>query len=102
MDEAQHAERRAWEVISDLCKLHSWSLYSSIYEVTEVRSELSSLLSTGPAALKVPPPPRNPWGRPGKGSNAQKRKGEQGRAKGASGGKSSSLANGFLSSTSTT
>ena len=72
MEEAQQADKRAWEVIADLCNLHQWTLDNALYEVTEVRSELSALLAPRPALPKLPPAPHlnNPFrarGRGGKG-----------------------------------
>ena len=55
MEEAQQADKRAWEVISDLCNLHQWTLDNAIYEVTEVGS--SALLSPRPVMPKLPPAP---------------------------------------------
>ena len=72
MEEAQQADKRAWEVIADLCNLHQWTLDNALYEVTEVRSELSALLAPRPALPKLPPAPHlnSPFrarGRGGKG-----------------------------------
>ena len=73
MEEAQQADKRAWEVIAELCNLHQWTLDNALYEVTEVRSELvSALLAPRPAMPKLPPAPHlnSPFrarGRGGKG-----------------------------------
>ena len=80
MEEAQQADKRAWEVISDFCNLHQWPLDNAIYEVTEVRSELSALLAPRPAMPKPPPQPHlnTPFrarGRGGKGRSGKDGKG---------------------------
>ena len=78
MEEAQQADKRAREVISDLCNLHQWTLDNAIYEVSEVRSELSALLAPRPAMPKPPPQPHlnTPFrarGRQGKGRSGKDR-----------------------------
>ena len=69
MEEAQQADKRAWEVISDLCNLHQWSLDNAVYEVTEPKL---------PPAPHPGLPPRG-RGRGGKG------RGKEGRGKSSSG-----------------
>ena len=103
MEEAQQADKRAWEVISDLCNLHQWTLDNAIYEVTEVRSELSSLLAPRPAMPKLPPAPHfntplRARGRGGKGRGGRDSKGKAASGKG-HGNKSSTVPGGKWLST---
>ena len=84
MDEAQQADKRAWEVIADLCNLHQRTLDKAIYEGTEVRSELSALLAPRPAMPKAPAPPLTGFPHQGRG-RGNKGKGKEGRGKSSSG-----------------
>ena len=46
--EAQAADKRCWELISDLVNQHSWKLDDALRELSEVRSDMSSLLAPRP------------------------------------------------------
>ena len=46
--EAQAADKRCWELISDLVNQHSWKLDDALHELSEVRSDMSSLLAPRP------------------------------------------------------
>ena len=46
--EAQAADKRCWELISDLVNQHNWKLDDALYEVCEVGSDMSSLLAPRP------------------------------------------------------
>ncbi|CAE7466489.1 unnamed protein product, partial [Symbiodinium sp. KB8] len=50
--EAQAADKRAWEILSDLVNQHSWKLDDALHEVSEVRSDLASLLAPRPHVSK--------------------------------------------------
>ena len=47
--EAQSADKRCWELIAELVNLHNWKLDDALHELSEVRSDMSSLL--GPTRL---------------------------------------------------
>ncbi|CAE7304798.1 unnamed protein product [Symbiodinium sp. KB8] len=50
--EAQAADKRSWEILSDLVNQHSWKLDDALHEVSEVRSDLASLLAPRPHVSK--------------------------------------------------
>ena len=50
--EAQAADKRAWEILSDLVNQHAWKLDDALHEVSEVRSDLASLLAPRPHVSK--------------------------------------------------
>jgi len=43
--EAQSADKRCWELIAELVNLHNWKLDDALHELSEVRSDMSSLLA---------------------------------------------------------
>ena len=53
LEEMQCADRKVWELLSDLVNLHNWSLNDALTEVCEVRGDLASLLQPRPAIPKV-------------------------------------------------
>ena len=53
LEETQCADRKVWELLSDLVNLHNWSLNDALTEVCEVRGDLASLLQPRPAIPKV-------------------------------------------------
>ncbi|CAE7409167.1 unnamed protein product [Symbiodinium sp. CCMP2592] len=89
--EAQAADRRCWEIISDLVNVHHWKLDDALHEVAEVRSDLHSLLAPRPFIPKPKFDPDNSWksrftgngrggkggGRGGKGRDGKGEKGER-------------------------
>ncbi|CAE7409115.1 unnamed protein product [Symbiodinium sp. CCMP2592] len=89
--EAQAADRRCWEIISDLVNVHHWKLDDVLHEVAEVRSDLHSLLAPRPFIPKPKFDPDNSWksrftgngrggkggGRGGKGRDGKGEKGER-------------------------
>ncbi|CAE7294548.1 unnamed protein product, partial [Symbiodinium necroappetens] len=50
--EAQAADKRAWEILSDLVNQRAWKLDDALHEVSEVRSDLASLLAPRPHVSK--------------------------------------------------
>ena len=54
LEELQFADRKMWELLSELVNVHSWSLNDALTEVCEVRGDLASLLQPRPSIPKLP------------------------------------------------
>ncbi|CAE7273551.1 unnamed protein product, partial [Symbiodinium sp. KB8] len=86
--EAQAADKRCWELIAELVNLHNWKLDDALHELSEVRSDMSSLLAPRAFIHKRFLEPADPWrgqrvakGNPkggGRGQKGREGKGEKG------------------------
>ena len=54
IEELQSADRKIWELLSDLVNIHGWCLNDALTEICEVRGDLSSLLQPRPSIPKAP------------------------------------------------
>ena len=77
--EAQAADKRCWELIAELVNLHNWKLDDALHELSEVRSDMSSLLAPRAFIPKRFLEPTDPW-RGQRGTKGNPKGGSRGQA----------------------